>query len=92
MVGATSVVGALGTSGADAPAGATADAAAGPSVPAAAGAEQVWVVQPGETLWTIAAELRPDGDVRELVDALAERAGGASLEAGQRIPLDGLVP
>lgn len=92
VVGATSVVGALTTSSADAgaPAAATVDGVVAP--PAPAGADQVWVVQPGETLWTIAAELRPDGDVRELVDVLAERAGGASLQAGQRIPLDGLLP
>jgi hypothetical protein len=49
-----------------------------------------YVVQPGDTLWTIARGLDPEGDIRALVDELAERAGGASLDAGQRIDLRGL--
>jgi hypothetical protein len=57
--------------------------------PAAAPAS-VYVVRPGDTVWSIAQHLRPDGDVRALVDELTERAGGSALQAGQRIPLDGL--
>lgn len=61
-----------------------------PTTPAGVG--PVHVVAPGDTLWSIAAGLQPDGDVRALVDRLAERSGGGPLQAGQRIPLDGLVP
>jgi len=50
------------------------------------------VVQPGDTLWSIARELQPEGDVRPLVDHLASRLGGSSLTVGQRIPVDGLTP
>ena len=35
---------------------------------------RVVVVQPGDTMWTIARTVQPDGDVRPLVDALARRA------------------
>lgn len=79
---------------------------AGGVAPAAATAEQptasagvapvasgpVHVVQPGDTLWSIAEGLEPSGDVRALVDELADRAGPGPLQAGERIPLDGLVP
>ncbi len=49
------------------------------------------VVQSGDTLWTIARRLHPTGEIRGLVDALAERAGGSSLDAGQRIDISGLI-
>ena len=90
LVGATAVVGAVTSSPGDGAVGPT-PAVAAPVAPAPVEPAPEWVVQPGDTLWSIAAELRPEGDVRELVDALADRAGGASLQAGQRIPLDGLV-
>lgn len=48
------------------------------------------VVQPGESLWTLARRLQPKGDVRALVDRLAARVG-ASVMAGQRIDVSGLV-
>lgn len=50
-----------------------------------------YVVKPGDTLWAIAHRLQPQGDVRGLVDELADRQGGAALQAGQRIDLSGLV-
>ncbi|MCD9624877.1 LysM peptidoglycan-binding domain-containing protein [Rhabdothermincola salaria] len=59
------------------------------TAPAASVATEV-VVRPGDTLWSIAASLRPDGDVRPVVDALAQRAGGADLVPGQRIDVRGL--
>jgi hypothetical protein len=48
------------------------------------------VVRPGDTLWSIARSLQPGGDVRDLVDRLAERAGGAQITPGQRIDVAGL--
>lgn len=50
-------------------------------------AAPVYVVKPGDTLWSIAQELDPTGDPRDLVDRLADAAGGASLVPGQRIEL-----
>jgi hypothetical protein len=58
------------------------------SAPVTAGTETL-LVQPGETLWDIARELQPTGDVRSLVDQLAALNGGASLEAGQTVVLPG---
>ena len=49
--------------------------------------ERVHIVQPGDTLWTIARSLQPSGDVRRLVDALAARRHGAALQVGERIAL-----
>lgn len=56
------------------------------SDPVAAGDETL-LVQPGQTLWDIARDLQPTGDLRPLVDELAARNGGATLEAGQTINL-----
>jgi Tfp pilus assembly protein FimV len=48
----------------------------------------VHVVQPGETLWSIARQLHPNGDIRPLVHALLQLNGGsATLEVGQRVRL-----
>ena len=47
----------------------------------------IHVVQPGETLWSIAGALRPSGDVRGLVRTLARLNGGSSLQVGQRLVL-----
>ena len=49
--------------------------------------ERSHVVQPGDTLWTIARTLQPTGDVRRLVDRLAARRHGAALQVGERIVL-----
>jgi hypothetical protein len=46
--------------------------------------EQV-VVQPGDTVWSIAQELAAGGDVRPLVDAIVAANGGAELAVGQRL-------
>jgi LysM repeat protein len=56
-----------------------------------AAAPAVYVVRPGDTLWAIARHLQPEGDIRPLVDELSARAGGAGLQAGQRLVLDGLT-
>jgi len=46
-----------------------------------------YVVQPGDTLWSIAAATSPGTDVRIAVDRLAELNGGAPLVVGQRLLL-----
>lgn len=51
----------------------------------------VHVVRPGDTLWSIAAEIDRGGDIRSVVAELADRTGGAALQPGQRIRLDGLA-
>lgn len=45
------------------------------------------VVQPGDTLWSIARTIDPEGDVRVTVDRLVERNGGGPLVVGQRLEL-----
>ena len=45
------------------------------------------IVQPGDTLWTVARQLQPTGDVRPLVQRLSELNGGASLQVGQALRL-----
>ena len=48
---------------------------------------RVVIVEPGDTLWSIARGLQPTGDVRPLVDRIAELNGGHSLSAGQTLML-----
>ena len=59
-------------------------------VPTRAVGQKVYVVRSGDSLWTIAQRFQPTGDVRPLIDELSRRAGSSSLQAGQRIDLDGL--
>ncbi len=60
----------------------------GAPVVAAVGEPVIYVVQPGDTLWSIAGSINPEGrDVRSMVDRLAELAGGPILQPGQRIVL-----
>ena len=48
--------------------------------------QEVHVVQPGDTMWSIAAERTPaGGDIRAVVDRLVDHNGGAALVVGQRI-------
>ena len=49
-------------------------------------------VRPGETFWSLAAELQPTGDPRPLVDRLVRLNGGAGLVAGASIVLPELPP
>lgn len=48
-------------------------------------AANVHIVQPGDSLWTIARSLQPDGDIRPLVDRLAGTRRGRPLQVGERI-------
>lgn len=65
--------------------------APGPSRPAAVRGAPTdaspYVVQPGDTFWTIARRLDPKGDVRPLVDRLVSAHGGSALYVGERIAL-----
>ena len=47
----------------------------------------VYVVQPGDTLWTIAEAVAPGTDRREAVGQLTDAAGGTELVPGQRLEL-----
>jgi nucleoid-associated protein YgaU len=60
-----------------------------PSLAGATVAAPVYVVQPGDTLWSIARKVDPGADVRVTVDRLVELNGGAALQPGQRLRLDG---
>lgn len=69
---------------------AASSAAAGADAALVPIAADTYVVRPGDTLWSIAERLDPGGDPRPVVDSLRSRAGGAALEAGQRIDISGL--
>ena len=47
----------------------------------------VWVVRPGDTLWSIAERIFPHADVRPLVDRLAAQVGNHPIYPGERIVL-----
>ena len=61
-----------------------------PSARAQAAEAVLIIVQPGDTLWTIADSLVDGADLRPVVAELAEIAGGSSIQPGQllRIPGD----
>ena len=67
------------------------NAAAGIPTVVAATPSSVYLVHSGDTLWSIARGLQPEGDIRPLVDALTERTGSPVLRPGQRVDLDGLA-
>jgi len=69
--------------------GAVVNELAGSGVPASVPAGAVYVVQPGDTLWSIAARVAPGRDVRAEVDRLAALNGSSSVQAGQRLRFDG---
>lgn len=47
----------------------------------------VYVVQPGDTLWSIAERLDPSGDPRVLVAELQAQIGSDTVQAGERLRL-----
>lgn len=47
----------------------------------------VTVASPGDTLWSIAATIDTDGDLRDTVDRLVELNGTSTLAVGQRVVL-----
>jgi LysM repeat protein len=69
--------------GASSPTSAAAASAAGVAAPAG----QVHVVQPGDTLWSIAAQLTPHSDLRRTVDRLVATNGTGPLTVGQHLRL-----
>ena len=48
-----------------------------------------YVVQPGDTVWSIVRQYRPTGDITALVRELTERNGGPDLQVGQQLLLAG---
>ena len=50
-------------------------------------AAHVYVVGPGDTLWSIAARVHPGADPRPLVQELTAQLGGAQLQPGQALQL-----
>ncbi|MBV8234473.1 MAG: LysM peptidoglycan-binding domain-containing protein [Acidimicrobiia bacterium] len=61
---------------------------AAPGTPAGrGGSAAVYVVQPGDTYWSIARRLQPSGDVRALVDRLSTEHAGAPLQPGEQLTL-----
>lgn len=51
------------------------------------GPGEVYVVQPGDTFWSIAVRLRPQADPRPLVDRMVAAHGGTTLHVGERLRL-----
>ena len=60
-----------------------------PSGPGVGAGAHVHVVEPGDTLWSVARSLQPRGDVRPMVDRLAEARRGAPLRPGERLVVPG---
>lgn len=52
-----------------------------------AGASANYVVEPGDTFWSIARKLHPERDPRPLVDRMVAAHRGPTLYVGERIPL-----
>ncbi len=52
-----------------------------------AASEVVYVVQPGDTLWSIAHRLDPGGDERPIVDRLVSELHGTSVYPGEAIQI-----
>jgi hypothetical protein len=78
----------LGSSSGPAPAASSGSGSSGASPPVAG---EVYVVQPGDTLWTVAAAVAPGRDLRPVVDQLRDVngiGGGGALDVGDRLVID----
>ncbi|MEO6989559.1 MAG: LysM domain-containing protein [Aquihabitans sp.] len=47
------------------------------------------MVRPGDTMWSIARDLQPTGDIRPLVDQLVTAHGSTAIAPGDRITVAG---
>jgi hypothetical protein len=54
-------------------------------LPMAPVASRIHVVEPGDTLWSIARDDHPTGDIRALVDQLASGRHGRPLQVGEAV-------
>jgi nucleoid-associated protein YgaU len=50
-------------------------------------AHAMYTVRPGDTLWSIAERLDPQGDPRPLIAKLSRQVGGDSVRPGERLIL-----
>jgi hypothetical protein len=75
---------ALGWVAIDAAAGAAARLAAPQSAPIE-GPTVVVEAGPGDTLWTLAREVHPSGDVRPAVEAMIAERGGSAVQVGDEV-------
>jgi hypothetical protein len=50
--------------------------------------QQVYVVQPGDSLWSIAERVADGGDPRPIVASLREQQGDAEVEVGDRLTIE----
>jgi hypothetical protein len=73
-----------------------ADGGSGPASAAPVGRSQpvpgllgdgTYVVQPGDSMWTIASRVAPGADIGSYVDRLVAMHGGAAITAGERLRL-----
>ena len=64
-----------------------ADRGGDPASTSAVGHTNVYVVQPGDTMWAIAQRVHPDGDTAGYVDALVSLNGGSVIVPGQQLRL-----
>lgn len=64
---------------------------AGPGSAPIEGRVAVVEAAPGDTLWTIARQVHPTGDIRPAVDAMQAERGGTAVQVGDavRVPIDG---
>ena len=62
-----------------------------PPAPAPATRAEVVVVQPGDTLWSIAEGLEPEEDVRPVVDRLVAANGPEPLQVGEEVAVGGVA-
>ena len=60
-----------------------------PAVLPAGVADRFYIVEQGDSLWSIARALAPFRDVRTYVDELEALNGGTSIQPGQRLVLPG---